>query len=61
VSASALADELEALRRELGARAWDQVDGRFQQIETRFSALARGLQLSAASPEPQVRANRESA
>jgi two-component system sensor histidine kinase/response regulator len=61
VSAAALADELEALRRELGARTWDQVDSRFQQIETRFSALARWLQLSAAAPDPQVRANRESA
>jgi CheY-like chemotaxis protein len=55
VRGAPLADELETLRRELAAGAWDDVDVRLNQIEARLSALAMALQLAAANAQQQTR------
>ncbi|MEY4578756.1 MAG: hypothetical protein RL701_3459 [Pseudomonadota bacterium] len=54
VSASPLADELEALRRELVASSWNDADARAERLEARFLTLREGLQQAAAARTARI-------
>ena len=55
VSASGLADELEALRGELACEAWDAIGARVPRVAARFAAVVKSVQLSAAESGESTR------